>query len=228
MSIKNIEENKLLLKMIDTPIYAIYSKHTQYFYIDHLKTGYFFFNHQEAQKFLNAQYDDYYSKRINNIKDIQKFINELFDNGFAEIQIINNNSEKMKYSVIRLFEDDKQFHNNMTNGNILRLRQKKDKECLQQLYKANFIIPAKILQRNKRHPYVNYVIATKKNDKKKYLPIFTDLKEFNKWNKKNEWEALMLPMFKIKNISEKDGIVINPSSKAIILSKNNFKYISKN
>lgn len=87
-----------------------------------------------------------------------------------------------------------------------------EEEMLVNLQRGTFIVP---VQEDKKVPFITY------KDGKKYQPVFTDVMEFNKFNKEKKFRGAVVPYVNFKNIvlKEVDGVVMNPLGFHLILLK---------
>lgn len=215
----------------DFPYYGIFHKKTKKLYINHNRQSFIFKDHTEAQKKIYETDENLYSEIINLPKKttIDDYINNLYESGISSILYIKKDKTTQEIKLISYYKLKKKFTNPAAEMVKTRVQQHLGKTTLQAFYNIKFIVPSKIVT-EKDIQKIEYLLINNKETNNEYLPIFTTLDNYNKWNKKTgqELEPLLIPMKIIKRISGIDGIIINiNTSDPLYLNKKLLDYIRK-
>lgn len=143
------------------------------------------------------------------------FFSDLYRSGFEAVVIDQGETSLSMslFSIIEKPENEEQFGNpslmRAANQFYQALAVKQVVKPMQdwvssELYKAKFLIPS---ESGKESSFP--VISDNRNSK--FYPIFTDLVEFGKFDKKQRFQATMVKFRDLKKLIRKvDGIVLNP------------------
>lgn len=216
--------NELKEKIINNKLYLLTLKDADVIYIDHKKMVYMFTSlvelRKEIHKFNHLSYKEY------SIDDYDAFIFELFKKGIRFIELKLYDEKSVIYNITPVFPNKFDFINPDAEYMLFRLKYKKNLSTLKEFYNVRFIVPVKIIHKKEhKTPRISYVSA--KANGKEYLPIFSLKEDFDKWNINKEYKPLLLSILKIKTLCEKDGVVINVSTRPIIIKRDDLRQISK-
>lgn len=101
----------------------------------------------------------------------------------------------------------------------LEFLQKKEKEVFGQIENAKFLIPMQPAGEDGK----DMGFAKAENNGKNYLPLFTDWLEFSKGYNSSQWKGVVAGIREAVDIAGDDGIVLNYTCEALVITKDVLK-----
>lgn len=197
--------------------YLILSAITKKPYIDESRQSYLFANKLEAEAYIKNQKNDKIFWKNMSQEKLKTICSWCYAAGAEFIIIV----EAGKQMVRKLSERhlDKSYYNCRLNADMTLLHHTKKMKYIMDLAECEFIVPIKITNGDK----VSIVYATvSKGDSNHFVYLaFTDLKEYEQWEKGMGigWSPLAVDIDGLKRIGKKHGFMINPLGGRFVLTK---------
>ncbi|MBO4847206.1 MAG: SseB family protein [Lachnospiraceae bacterium] len=218
-------EEKNLIEIGD--FFVIYSNATKKPYISEDRECFIFDTMKEADKFIGEDKRFYRNDRSEKLSQ-KVYCSKYYSYGIRTIVLKKIKGERVRISIEKADVKPRQYLNDETNANVYRLMETRKKKYLRSLKDNMLFCPISISIRLKgQYPKVSYCNALKNNEM--YMPLFTTVQEFEKWNSKqaNRWRPLGTTISKIEPERKGHSIIINPDSDKLILYNKVIKDVLK-
>ncbi len=176
-----------------------------------------------AEKFGNCYRSEKPEKLVRGL-----YCNKFYSYGIKTIILKKANKDEIRINITKEDVEPKQYLNEDVNADILRLMETKKKKYLRSLRDEDLFCPISINIRLKgQYPKIAYCNAHKHGEM--YLPLFTTIQEFEKWNSKqgNKWKPFKTSLEKIDPHRKKNSVIVNPETEKLILYGNIIKDVLK-
>lgn len=212
-----------ILEVIKTgeALFAVAARATNNFFMgaeNEKPAAYIFSSKAFADEFVKELKWEGYEVKSLEIRPAQRigFFNDLYRSGFEAI-MVDKGQESLAMSLFSIVEKPEETADMVINPSLMRaaaqfyqeLSRKRAVKPMQdlmcsELYNAKFLIPAEDV--NER---IYPIIADNKG--LKFYPVFTDLIEFGKFDKKQKYQPAVVKFRDLKKLVRKvDGMVVNP------------------
>lgn len=220
-----------------TTLYYLANKEALIPYIENGLKNKIFENQKMAQEYINDQAKEhgenlrhiiYFSPIKFTEEKWQKYVSKVYSAGGKYIECIYND-KRTSIREIKKENVPSCYYNQELARNIAEYTETKSKACLKRIRNLKFIIPCKIkptkTTTGKDTLMFVYAQAVLTKAKETYYFVFTDMLEYQKWERANtretsegwEWKPLLLSSQDIARISKNHGILINACSWQLIL-----------
>lgn len=221
----NLEKEQLNFLALKQ-FYPVYSDKTKRLYIDKQFRCYLFESDYEAKQFCDSIPGIHYDSSCN----VQGgFISMCYGIGIKMLRVKCSSEENFRDISIRAKDVKRQFYNEDTMRNLLRLKQTCEKQYLQNISDSLFISPV-ILDPRKagEYPVIHYSYAVLTQSTIHYL-LFTTIQEFEKWNESqgNKYLPNQTSLQELNKVRGNNPVFINPLSDKLILTDSQIKLITK-
>ena len=220
-----------------TTLYYLANKEALIPYIEKGLKNKIFENKKAAQDYIYDQADIleenlrqiiYFDRIEFSEEKWQKYVSKVYSAGGKYIECIYNDG-KSSIREIKKENVPSCYYNQELARNIAEYTETKNKACLKRIRNLKFIIPCKIkptkTTTGKDSMMFVYAQAVLTKMKETYYFVFTDMLEYQKWERANtretsegwEWKPLLLSSQDIARISKNHGILVNACSWQLIL-----------
>ncbi|WP_194608832.1 SseB family protein [Clostridium vitabionis] len=195
--------------------------------------AYIFTNESYAREFALTVRNTGLTSRVRQIipKVRHAFFDDLYRSGFRAVSI-DRNHETMTLSLFAIISRPKNENGAVLNPGLLlaantfyqAVAQRSAVKSMQtvltrELYDAEYLVPCTD-EWGTDHPMIG------NNDGEKFYPVFTDIVEFSKFDRKHQFSAQELDIEALKKLAKKcDGVVVNPFGFNLSLSRDKVERI---
>lgn len=233
-----VEVLELLKK--EPGLFVVTVKVTNNFFLgaENGKAAAFLYTSREyAEEFVNGLELVGVETKILEIRPLQRiaFFNDLYRSGFEAVSIDKGQEYHMSMSLFSIIEKPKDTSEIVMNPSLMRTAnqfyqalvqhqafpQMQDLMC-KELYGARLLVPV-------ADPKMTKAVPVLKNGKGvRFYPVFTDLVEFGKFDRKHQFAAKEIKFRDMKKyLDYVDGIVVNPFGFALRLDADKLDRIEK-